>query len=325
MDSPGPDGQRQARTFMDKKMTADQNDHENIDDGQLPLFELETPTAEAPSPTEAHESLFQRALAGLPPSPFSKYIVYVDESGDHSLQSIDNNYPVFVLAFCVFHKRHYSEQVVSALEKFKFNYFGHDQIILHEQEIRKERGAFNIFRSKAQRIQFMDELTGIIERSNFILISCVIDKRALSKQQGVSANPYHIALGFCLETLHDFLQEKNQHTLKTFVVVECRGKKEDNELELEFRRVCDGNNRLGISLPFEVLFADKKVMSSGLQLADLVARPIGLQVLKPEQENRAFDILKRKFYCDGGRANVGKGYEGRGFKIYPASESEKPR
>ncbi len=68
-----------------------------------------------------------------------------------------------------------------------------------------------------------------------------------------------------------------------------------------------------------------KAMSSGLQLADLVARPIGLNVLRPDQENRAFDILKRKFYCDGGRDHVGTGYEGLGMKIYPSSESEKPR
>ena len=37
---------------------------------------------------------------------FSDYIVYVDESGDHSLINIDANYPVFVLAFGVFHKRY---------------------------------------------------------------------------------------------------------------------------------------------------------------------------------------------------------------------------
>ncbi len=30
---------------------------------------------------------------------FSDYIVYVDESGDHGLQNLDPNYPVFVLAF----------------------------------------------------------------------------------------------------------------------------------------------------------------------------------------------------------------------------------
>ncbi|WP_165443768.1 DUF3800 domain-containing protein [Pseudomonas jilinensis] len=78
-------------------------------------------------------------------------------------------------------------------------------------------------------------------------------------------------------------------------------------------------------LPFDVLFADKRAMSSGLQLADLVARPIGLSVLKPEQTNKAFTVLKKKFNCDGGRDCVGSGYEGMGLKIYPPVESEKPR
>ncbi|MCK4704795.1 MAG: DUF3800 domain-containing protein [Gammaproteobacteria bacterium] len=257
-------------------------------------------------------------------TPFSKYIVYVDESGDHSLQSVDENYPIFVLAFCVVHKRHYSEAIVPALEKFKFNYFGHDQVVLHENEIRKEKGSFNIFRGKEEKNNFFDELTGIIEFSNFILISCIIDKRTLSKQGDVN-NPYHIALGLCMEKLYAFLQEKNQHNKKTHVVVECRGKKEDRELELEFRRICDGNNRIGIPLPFEIIFSDKKVMSSGLQLADLVARPIGLSYLRPEQNNRSFEVLKEKFYCNGGRCNAGKDYEGLGVIFYPVSESEKPR
>tara|TARA_R110000782_G_scaffold120632_3_gene211633 strand:- start:596 stop:1441 length:846 start_codon:yes stop_codon:yes gene_type:complete len=277
------------------------------DDQQLPLF------SDAP------------VAANLPDSPFSKYIIYVDESGDHNLGKIDAQYPLFVLAFCVFHKRHYSEQVVSALEKFKFNHFGHDQVVLHENEIRKEKGVFNIFKSPEERTAFLDELTDIIERSNFILISCVIDKRRLTRHADANSNPYHLALGFCLETLYEFLQEKHQHGKKTHVVVECRGKKEDNELELEFRRICDGANRLSRQLPFDVLFADKRTMSSGLQLADLVARPIGLSVFKPEQPNKAFEVLKRKFYCDGGRETVGSGYEGMGLKIYPPAESEKPR
>lgn len=282
---------------------------------QLPLFEIDNSFSEVK----------KTQIAQTKESPFSKYVVYVDESGDHSLQTIDEQYPIFVLAFCVFHKRHYSEQVVSALEKFKFNHFGHDQIILHENEIRKEKGAFNIFRSREQKFQFIDELTEIIEYSKFILISCVIDKRALRKQSDLESNPYHIALEFCLESLYEFLKEKKQLDKKTHVIVECRGKKEDNELELEFRRICDGNNRMMSALPFEVLFSDKKVMSSGLQLADLVARPIGLNVLRPEQENRAFDVLKQKFFCEGGREQVGKGYKGVGMKIFPKPKSEKPQ
>lgn len=257
----------------------------------------------------------------VPGRQYSQYVVYVDESGDHSLDSVDPQYPVFVLAFCIFHKTYYASHVVTALEGFKFKHFGHDVVVLHETDIRKERGSFR-FSSRPHKDAFLDELTGIIEANNFILIASVIDKARLRER---SDNPYHLALGFCLETLYELMQEKRQEDLPTHVVVECRGKKEDAELELEFRRVCAGENRFGKPLPFEVVFADKKTNSTGLQLADLVARPIGLSVVKPEQDNRAFEVLKRKFFCSGGRRNVGAGFEGWGLKIHPDPESERPR
>ncbi|NMG01558.1 DUF3800 domain-containing protein [Azoarcus taiwanensis] len=265
-----------------------------------------------------------RSEATLPRGAFSNFIVYVDESGDHGLQTVDPNYPMFVLAFCVFYKRHYCERVVPALQKLKFNRFGHDVVILHENEIRKEKGEFR-FPSRERKQAFMQELTDIIESSNFILISCAIDKERLRRRGDVQSNPYHLALGFCLETLHELMQEKNQDDTLTHVVVECRGKKEDGEQELEFRRICAGANKLGRNLPFDIIFADKKVNSAGLQLADLVARPIGISVLRPGHENRAFDVLKRKFFCSGGRAKVGEGYENWGLKVYPPQESERPR
>lgn len=255
---------------------------------------------------------------------YSDFIVYVDESGDHNMRIIDPSYPFFVLAFCVFHKRHYCEKVIPALHRFKFNHFGHDVVVLHEHEIRKEKNIFK-FMNVHHRNKFLTDLTDIIEKSNFILISCIIDKGRLVKRGEGNDNPYHLALGFCLETLYELIKEKNQQHALTHVVVECRGKREDNELELEFRRICDGANRLSKPLPFDIIFADKKVDSPGLQLADLVARPIGMGVLRPTQENRAFDILKRKFFCSGGRGHVGEGFENWGLKIFPPLESERPR
>ncbi|MGB7300864.1 MAG: DUF3800 domain-containing protein [Burkholderiaceae bacterium] len=252
------------------------------------------------------------------PQAFGNYIVYVDESGDHTLLANDPDYPIFVLAFCVFHKSHYSQSVVPALEKFKFRHFGHDQVVLHENEIRKEKGQFNIFRSAEDKASFLDELSEIVDDSNFILIACIIDKRTFAEGGKLNTNPYHVALASCMESLYQLLCEKRQQTCLTHVVVECRGKREDKELELEFRRVCDGQNQLGVHLPFEVVFSDKRTMSTGLQLADLVARPIGLSHLRPNQENRAFEILKSKFYCDGGRDNVGSDFEGVGLKVFPS-------
>jgi hypothetical protein len=276
--------------------------------GQIPLFPDEYATS--------RESPLGRNTKGL-----SAFVVYVDESGDHSLESVAPEFPVFVLALCVFHKKHYYEKVVPAIEALKFRHFGHDVVVLHEHDIRKEKGAFK-FPGRSHKQAFIGELTNIIEASNFILISCVIDKRRL---RGGGSNPYHLALGFCLETLLELVQEKKQETRTTNVVVECRGKKEDRDLELEFRRMCASVNHLDRELPFEVVFAGKKTNSSGLQLADLVARPVGLATFRPEQENRAFEILKRKFFCSGGRRHVGGGYENWGHKIFPPLKSEKPR
>lgn len=279
---------------------------------QYALFEsleampVEQPTAEAGS------------------SRFSDYVVYVDESGDHSLVNIDADYSVFVLALCVFHKRHYSEKIIPAVEKLKFNYFGHDSVVLHENEIRKQKGDFAFLSHLPTRKKFIERLSSIMEASNFILIACVVDKTRLSRNEGATSNPYHIALGICLDALFNFLGEKSQHQLQTHVVVECRGKKEDSELELEFRRICDGDNPGKRNLPFDIVFADKKTNLAGLQLADLVARPVGLNYIRPKQANQAFDLLKSKFYCDGGRHCVGRGYEDVGLMIYPAQKAKSP-
>jgi hypothetical protein len=255
---------------------------------------------------------------------FSDYVVYVDESGDHSLERIDPDYPVFVLALCVFHKRHYAEKIIPAVEKLKFNYFGHDSVVLHEHEIRKQKGEFAFLSHKPTREEFIDRLTAIMDASNFVLIACVVDKSRLSRNEGAGSNPYHIALGLCLEVLREFLTEKGQGQHQTHVVVECRGKREDAELELEFRRICDGENAGNRELPFNIIFADKKTNLTGLQLADLVARPVGLSYIRPGQVNHAFELLKKKFFCDGGRGRVGQGYENLGLKIYPAQKAKSP-
>lgn len=281
------------------------NSHTTESPKQFSLFESD------------HESDVEDAKSSAPPAGrFSNFVVYVDESGDHGMQNVDPSYPLFVLAFCIFYKKHYSERVVPALQKFKFNHFGHDIVILHERDIRKEKGPFK-FATALHREAFLGELTDIIDRSNFILASCVIDKTKLGDGDADSRNLYHIALGYCLETLYEFLEEKGQADKRTHVVFECRGKKEDRDLELEFRRICAGANKLSILFPFDVVMADKKANSAGLQLADLVARPVGLHLLRPTQPNRAFDVLKLKFFCSGGRQNVGTGFEDWGLKIYP--------
>ena len=73
-----------------------------------------------------------------PPSlPFGDFLVFVDESGDHELIKIDPQYPAFVLLFVIVRKDDYLERICRDLQRFKFEFWGHDEVVLHEREIRQ--------------------------------------------------------------------------------------------------------------------------------------------------------------------------------------------
>lgn len=248
---------------------------------------------------------------------FSDYLIFVDESGSPALGNIDPDYPLLVLAFMVVRKSQYLTEIVPAVQGFKFRHFGHDQVILHEREIRRDLGHFAFLKTKTLKVAFIEELTNIMVTAPFHLVAVVIRKDKLQARYRTPENPYHLALQFGLERISAFLKQQGEwHSGKNtspqvHLVVEKRGKNEDNELELEFRRICDGGNYKSEDFPFEVVFADKQSNSSGLQLADLVARPIGLSVTRPEQSNRAFDLLKDKLVQANGHA------KGWGLKVFP--------
>jgi hypothetical protein len=61
-----------------------------------------------------------------------------------------------------------------------------------------------------------------------------------------------------------------------------------------------------------IRFMDKKHNSTGLQFADLVAHAIARRVIAPDQPNRAYDIIEKKFRKDG-KGNA----TGYGLKIFP--------
>lgn len=225
---------------------------------------------------------------------FSEYIVFVDESGDHGLVSIDPNYPIFVLAFCIMKKVDYWNILTPRLQEFKMVHFGHDGVVLHELAMRKGMGDFSFLNSQQRKDDFMEGLTRIIEKTPFFIGSIVFRKDVL-KESGNPCNPYHLALEWCLVQTYGFLIECGTDHHITHILFEKRGKREDEELKQEFERIRERRDQEGNSTPFEMVFIDKKANHIGLQLADLVARPIGLSSLRPEQPNRTYDILKKKF------------------------------
>lgn len=156
---------------------------------------------------------------------YSDYIVFVDESGDHSLTSIDDDYPLFVLCFCIIRKQDYASIVVPRLKEVKFEAFGHDCVIIHESDIRRKRGHFSML-SKEPREQFLNQLTAVINDAPMTVVAIVIDKRALAQRYARPYNPYHIGIQYGLERVRHFLRLAGQHEATTHVICEARGAKE---------------------------------------------------------------------------------------------------
>jgi hypothetical protein len=245
-------------------------------------------------------------IANTPDPTFGDYLVFVDESGDHGLTHCDPEYPLFVLAFCVMTKRDYAEHVTPELQRFKFAHFGHDIVVLHETDIRKARRPFTFLLNPLKRALFYDDLNALMDRMPITVVSVVVHKSRLIAQYTSPTNPYHLGLEYGLERVSRFLVAHAQAGKTTPLICECRGKREDDELELEFRRVA---TRIA---GFEIHFVDKKANLPGLQIADLVARPIGQHVLNPEQPNRAYEIIEKKL-----RRGPSGQLHGYGLKIFP--------
>lgn len=237
---------------------------------------------------------------------FSDYIVYVDESGSPSLKDKNPAFPVFVLTFVIVSKESYRRFIIPAIQDLKFEIFGHDMVNLHSYEIRQKENDFTCLMDNELNERFMERLNDIMQQAYFVLVCSVFNKNNLKEEN--SRDMYHMALQFCLERLNDFLLSKNQHGRLTHIIAEGRGKREDKLLKEEFDCVLSNaydakqsHKRDYTLTPMELKFAKKAANSTGLQLADLVGRPVGSHVAFPQRENRAYDVIANKFFRKGKR------------------------
>jgi hypothetical protein len=103
-----------------------------------------------------------------------------------------------------------------------------------------------------------------------------------------------------MEMALSYLSICGERGKRVHILLEARGKNEDAQLELEFRRICDNQCDWYYKatnfqeMNFEPVFVPKASNSTGLQIADLVARPLALQYLRPTQTNRTYEILQSK-------------------------------
>lgn len=245
-----------------------------------------------------------------------RYNFFLDETGDHGLTFVDDNFPIFLLAGCLFEDLEY-QKVVAAINTLKREFFGTENVILHSRDIRKCEGAFQILFDVDVKKSFYEKLNKIISEAKFTVISVAIDKkRHIEKYGKIAYNPYSICLSYVLERLI-FCTDNGALLSKVSIFIEKRGKKEDSQLLAHYNGITDRGtfhvspDRFRKRIDNFSMVA-KRENNDGLQIADLCAYPIARHVLNSGEPYIPFKIIECKLYCSG----TGK-TDGFGLKIFP--------
>lgn len=240
--------------------------------------------------------------------PFSEFVAYGDESGTATLGKIEADFPAVGLAFCVFRIEDYVREVVPQVQALKFRYFGHDQVVLHESEIRRRQGQFR-FGSVNEWNRFMEDIDALIKALPMTVVATVVDQQRLQHKHGREFDAYDLALRCCAEQLIELISEDDRSgpDSETHVVIEARASKQDRVALNQFQSGLAGVGSLATppSSRVKLLSASKQANSAGLQIADLVVRPIVLQFLRPDQPNRAWEAISPKMFSLGGSLLAG--------------------
>jgi hypothetical protein len=226
----------------------------------------------------------------------SNYLVFVDESGDHQLNKFPKDYPIFVLAFVIISKDEYCDHLLSKFSKLKLKYFPDVSTIFHEREIRKAEKRFKFLTDADNRKSFHVDLATMMTEIDYKVTAIIINKEDKINRSMLTEDLYELAVKYGLGKVGDFLKSQNDFNYTT-VTFESRAysidgyRQADKHLYKYFKETAHENFGIEIDI--------KSAGGLGLQFADLIARPIGVHILRPEQPNRAWDIIKDKIIKDG--------------------------
>jgi hypothetical protein len=243
-------------------------------------------------------------------------VLYIDETGDHSLSKIDNSYPIFVLSGVIADESYHDGTLTQIINEFKMKHFGTADIVLHSKEMTHPQSAnsqlYMKFMDASFRRQFYKDFEYLLDRLDISIVACVIMKNKHFAKYGLEAkDPYLLSFDNLINLL--VFDLKGDQTGK--VIAESRNSVLDNQLEISYlsSRI-EGTNKLQASeiklkLEGSISLRKKSDNIAGLQLADMVASPLARYFLdKPERvgQQLSYESVFRKVRNANGRwKNVG--------------------
>lgn len=248
-----------------------------------------------------------------------EFLVFLDETGDHSLQHIDKQYPIFALGAMFCRSDDYIKIINPIFDELKYKYFDKRHVFLHSTEIRKSRNDFKILMNPEIRSRFFEDLNACISSCPYILTFSLIDKFQHTETYIEPDNPYFLTLSFIMERAF-FVIHKNYPNAKCVFIAESRDTKENQNLKKAF----DNYKRNGTGfisseeLKFitDLKFIKKTENETGHQIVDLCLYPIARTYLK-NKCHESVPVFYNKIYKNP-KNNSPIGY---GLKTFPKSIS----
>jgi hypothetical protein len=244
---------------------------------------------------------------------YSVKAMFLDESGNHGLTTIDHQYPVFVLGGIIVDLDYARSTLEARIQTFKSDFFGRDDLILHTADITRNKNGFEGLKDDAFRKRFYEELNNLMRELEYTVVACVIKKDEHLSRYGIAAlDPYLLSLDLLVER---FCFEIGDIENGGIIYAEKRSPVLDRQLDIawlnlkiqgtRYVKAVDVNKRIS-----DLRSRGKSENIAGLQLADLVVTPIGRHVIG-KSRHQDWEIVESKLRRRNGR------FEGAGLVILP--------
>ena len=210
------------------------------------------------------------------------YRLYIDESGHHGYQQVDEPAHRYLALFGAWFKLAESYTSFAAnMNALKDRVFGprpDNPVVLHRSDIINRKGPYRILNDPGKRKEFDEGILALVGQAQFTGVCVLIDKREHLRRYVDPDHPY----SYCLTAMPErYCGWMNLEGQRGDVMAESRGKQEDRELRRAYSKVREQGTRFHQAALFRQTLTSNKIKAraksaniAGLQLADLLAFPV---------------------------------------------------
>ena len=234
--------------------------------------------------------------------------VFIDECGAHSLKAKEP-LKTFCLAAVIIRDSDFKD-VDRRWKQWKRDYLGSATKRVHEPDIRRAEKSFWCRGDDLKRMKAVASLDRILDRLDFTGLAIVVNRPDYVRQIGIRAlddslphHPYLMSMHFLAERLAMALHS-HFNGARARLVIESLESSADARMQYEFARLfLDGTSYVASAwfrrqfLP-GIEFRIKEQNSTGLQLADLLARPCAEKIQRPASTPARWPVFRKKL-CPG--------------------------